>query len=119
MIEVSVVFFLLFLRGIHCWYGVTLDKISPCKDKTERLKLYLQTSISEVFSILVLLLDKLILGIYLDLSNMFSVSVILVYLDLSIDLTLSVLLLLGVSTFLLDACDFYVLLTVSIFFFPK
>ena len=68
---------------------------------------------------MVLLLDKLVLGIDLDLSNMFSVSVILVYLDLSIDLTLSVLLLLVVSIVLLDACDFYIFLTVSIFFFSK
>ena len=49
---------------------------------------------------------------------MFSVSVILVDLDLSIDLTLSVLFLLGVSTVLLDACGFSVMLTVS-FFFPE
>ena len=32
---------------------------------------------------------------------------------------MSVLLVLGVSTVLLDACDFYVLLTVSIFFFSE
>ena len=69
------------------------------------------------FYILVLILDKLFLGIDLDLSTVFNVSVLLADLDLSIDLTLSVLLLLVVSTVILNAFDFSVLLTVSIFFF--
>ena len=72
------------------------------------------------FSILVLLLDKLVLEIDLDLFTVFtvfSVSVIWVDLDLSNDLTLSDLLILGVSIILLDACDFSFLLTLSIFFF--
>ena len=69
------------------------------------------------FSILVILLDKLVLGIFLDLSTVFSVSVLWLDLDLSNDLTLSYLLLLGVSTILLDACYLSVLLTVSIFCF--
>ena len=77
MIKVSEVFFLLSLPGILCWSGVTLDKLSSCPDKTETLKLYFQISISEGFSILVLLLDKLVLGIDLDLSTVFYVSVIL------------------------------------------
>ena len=69
------------------------------------------------FYILVLILDKLFLGIDLDLSTVFYVSVLLADLDLSIDLTLSVLLLLVVSTVILNAFDFSVLLTLSIFFF--
>ena len=105
------------LSGIQRISGVTLDKISPCPDKTETLKLSLWISISEGFSILALLLDKLVLGKDLDLYTMFSVSVIWVDLNLYIDLTLSVLLLLGVSTVLLDACNLSILLTVSILFF--
>ena len=65
-------------------------------------------------------LYKIILEIDLDLFTfftMFSVSVIIVYLDLYNDLTFSDLFILGVSTVLLDSCDFYFLLTVSIFFF--
>ena len=57
-------------------------------DKTETLKLSLWISIPEVFPILVLILDKLVLGIYLDLFTLFSMSVFFVDLDLSIDLTL-------------------------------
>ena len=87
MIEVSEVFFILFLRGIRRVYGVTLDKLSPCPDKTEKLIFSLQKSISESFSIMVLLLDKLVLGIYLNLFTMFYVSVLKVDLDLSIGLT--------------------------------
>ena len=71
------------------------------------------------FSILVFLLDKLFLEIDLDLATVFTVfygSVLRVHLDLSNDLSLSYLLLLGVSTVLLDDFDIYVLLTVSIFF---
>ena len=55
----------------------------------------------------------------LDLFIVFPVSVLSIHLDFSNDLTLSVLLLLSVFTALLDACDFYVLLTASIFFFLK
>ena len=50
---------------------------------------------------------------------MFYVSVLLVELDLTNYLIVSVLLLLGVSTVLLDACDLSVLLTVSSFFFSE
>ena len=113
------VFLILFLRGRQKISGDTLDKISPCLDKTETLKLSLWISTSEVFSILVLLLDKFVFGIDLDLFNVFYVSVIWVNLDLSIDLTLSFLLILGVSTVLFDACNFSVLLTVSILFFAE
>ena len=67
---------------------------------------------SEYFSILVLLLDKLVFGIDLNLSTVFSVSVFLVDVDLSNDLIVSFLWPWGVSTVLLDACDFSVLLTV-------
>ena len=73
MIGVFRVFFLLFLRGIQRISGVTLYKLSPYIDQTEALKLSLFVCISEGFSILVLLLDKLVLGIYLDLFNVFSV----------------------------------------------
>ena len=48
---------------------------------------------------------------------MFYVSVLLVDPDLCNDLTVSVLLLLGVFTVSLEACDFSVLLTVSILFY--
>ena len=119
MIEVSEVFFFLFLWCIQIVSIVTLDKPSPCPDKIETLKFSLKMSISEGSSILLLLLDKLVLGIDLNLFTVFSVSVIWVDLDLYIDLSVSVLLLLGVSTVLLDACDLYVLLTLSIFFFLK
>ena len=71
MIEESGVFFLLFLRLIRKIYGDTLDKLSLFPDKKEKLKLYLWISISEGFSILVILLDKVVLGIDLDLSNVF------------------------------------------------
>ena len=73
--------------------------------KTETLKFSLWISISEGFSILVLLLDKLVIGIDLDLFTVFYVSVLWVDIDLSIDLTFSVLLILGISTVLLDTCD--------------
>ena len=117
MIEASEFFFLLFLRRIFFWSGVTLDKLSPCTEKTETLKLSLKISISEGFYILVILLDKIVLEIDLDLFNVFSVSVLWVELYLSIDLTLSVLLLLGVSTVLLDACDFSFFYCVNLLFF--
>ena len=74
MIEVSGVFFLLFLRVIRCLSGVTLDTLSPCPDIPEILGLYFIISISLSFYILVLLLDKLIDEIYLDLFNDFTVS---------------------------------------------
>ena len=119
MIKVSGVLFLLFLRGIWRISGDTLDKLSLCAEKTETLKLSLWISIYEEFYILILLWDKLLLGIDFDLSTVFSVSVFFADLYLSIDLTLSVLLLLGVFTVLLDACDFSVLLTTSIIFFSE
>ena len=79
----------------------------------------MQVSTYEGFSILVLSLDKLVFGIDLDLFTVFSMSVLWVDLDLSNDLTFSVLLLLGVSTVLLDTFDFSVLLTVSMFYYLK
>ena len=63
MIGVSGFFFLLLLRGIQRISGVTLDKLSLCRDKTETLKLSPWISISKDFSILVLLLYKLVLEI--------------------------------------------------------
>ena len=56
IIEVSGVFFLLFLRGIRRVSDVSLDRLSPCTEKLETLKLSLWIFISEGFSILVLLL---------------------------------------------------------------
>ena len=76
MIEVSGSFFLLLLLVILIISGDTLYKLSPCPDKTEALKLSLWISISEGLSIPVLLLDKLVLGIDLRLSTVFSVSVL-------------------------------------------
>ena len=64
----------------------------------------MQISISVGFSILLLLLDKLVLEIDLDLFTVFYVSVLWVDLDLSNDLTVSFLLLLGVYTVLLNVC---------------
>ena len=69
----SEVLFLLFLRGMCCWSGVTLDKLSLCPEKIEELKLSSQISISEVFPILVLLLDEPVLEIDLDLVTLFDV----------------------------------------------
>ena len=57
MIELTEVFFLLFLRVIWRVSSVSLDKISPCPDKPETLKLSLWMCIYESFSILVLLLE--------------------------------------------------------------
>ena len=71
------------------------------------------------FSILVLILDKLVPGIDLHLSTLLTVSVHLPYLDLSIDLPLSVLLLLDVSNVLFDACDFSVFLLCQFFFWNR
>ena len=80
----------------------------------------INTYFSEGLYILVLLLDKLVLEIDLDLFillTVFSMSVLWLDLDLSKDLPCSDLFLLDISTVLLGACDFSVLLTVSIFFF--
>ena len=71
MIEMPGIFFIVFLRGIKRISDDTLDKLSPCPGKTETLKLSLWISISEGFSILLLLLDELFLGIDLDLSTVF------------------------------------------------
>ena len=107
MIEVSGIIFLLFLQGIQSISGVIPFKSSPYKDKSERSLLSPTISISVEFSILVLILDKLVPGIDLDLSNVLTVSVLWVDLYLYIYLTVSVLLLLYASTVLLDACDFF------------
>ena len=106
VIKFSEVLFLLLLWGIRCWYGVTFDKLYLCPDKTEILKSSLQISIYGGFPILVILLDKLVFEIDLDLFTVLtgiSVSVIWVDLELSKYLPLSYLLLLDVSTVLLDA----------------
>ena len=76
MIKVSEVFLPLFLRGIQRLSGVTLDKLSPCPDKTETHNFSFQTYIYEGFFILGILLDKLVLGIDLDLLTVFYVSVL-------------------------------------------
>ena len=120
LIEVSEVFSLLFLRGIRCLFGVTLDTLYPCPDIPERLELSFLISIYFGFSILVFLWDKLADEIDPDLFTDFtvsSVSVVLVELDLYNDLICLIYLLTDLSYFLLDACGFYVLLTVSILFF--
>ena len=57
MIEVSVVFYILFLRLIQRVSGVLLDKLSPFPYKPKTPKLSLWICISEGFSILVLLLE--------------------------------------------------------------
>ena len=72
----SEAFFILFLRGIQRVSVVTLGKLSPCPDKTETLKLSLQIYIFKGFSIMVLLLDKLILGIDPNLFTVVYVSVL-------------------------------------------
>ena len=71
MIEVSGVFFLLFLRGTQRISGDTLDKLFTCREKIYTLKLSPRISIYEGFYILVILLDKLFLGTDLDLLAMF------------------------------------------------
>ena len=84
------------------------------------LKSSLLISRSDGFSILVLRPDKLVDDIEPDLFSLLTVfyaSVFWVELDLFNDLRLSDLLLLDVSTILLDACDLSVLLTVSILLF--
>ena len=109
VIEMSEVFFLLFLQGIRFWSGVTIYKLSPCTDITERLELYFLISISLGFSILVLLSDKLADEIDLDLFTIFtvySVPVLWVYFGLSNDLPLSYLLLLDLSIFYLGCVWF-------------
>ena len=73
-----------------------------------------------VLFILVHLLDKLVLELdpYLfTLLTVFSVSVLWVDFDLSNDLPYSDLIIMDVSTFLLDTSDLSILLTVSILFF--
>ena len=110
-------FFLLFLLGIQIISGVIPAKSSTGKDKSEISLLSLKISISMGFYILLLILEKLVPVIDIVLDTVLTVSVIWVDLDLYIDLTFSVLLIWGVSSVLLDACDFSVLLTVSIFFF--
>ena len=56
MIKVSGVFFILLLWGIWRVFGVSLDKLYPCPDKSETIKFSLWICISEGFSILILLL---------------------------------------------------------------
>ena len=77
VIKISQVFFLLFLQGIYCLSGVTLDTLSTCPYIPERLGLYFLISIYLGFSILVFLSDKLADEIDLDLftvSTVYSVS---------------------------------------------
>ena len=57
IIQASRVFLILFLQVIRRLSGVSLDKLYPCPDKLETLKLYFWICISEDFSILVLLLE--------------------------------------------------------------
>ena len=99
--ELSGRFFLSFLRGIWISSVVQIAKLSSCLDKIETLKLSLWIFISEDFSILVLLLDKLFIGVDLDL-----------YIEVSV----LVLIFLEVLIVYLGISDFSVLLTVSIFF---
>ena len=115
MIGVSGVFFLLFLQVIRRIYGVIPDKSYPGKDKSEISLLSLTIYISESFYS----------GIYLRKISFWNRPWFIHFVDrvsyLSRPsfiywLTLSVLFLLGVSTFLLDSCDFSVLFTVSILF---
>ena len=65
--EVYGFFFLLFLQGIRRLSGVILDKLSPCPKKSEISLLSLRIYISVGFSILILVLDKLVIGVDLDL----------------------------------------------------
>ena len=53
-IEADGVSFLLFLRGICFWYSVTLAKVDPNPDKTERYKFSLEiiTSEGSLFSLI-------------------------------------------------------------------
>ena len=73
IIKVSGVFL---LRGIQRISGVIPDKSSPFPDKPEGYLLSLKIYISVGFSILVLLLDRLVPVIYLDLSIVLTVSVL-------------------------------------------
>ena len=119
LIGVSEFLFIIFLRGLRCLSGVTLDKISPCLNIPKSLELSLLTSLFWGFSILVLFSDNLTDEIDLYLLTDFtvsSVSVIWLDLNLSHDLPLSDLLLMDLSFFISVACDFSVLLTMSIFF---
>ena len=65
---------LLFLQGIRILSGVILARSYLCPDKIEKIPLSLKVSISVGFYILLLLLDKLVLGVDLDLSIELSVS---------------------------------------------
>ena len=76
MTEMSGVFFLLFLQVIRCLFGVTLARLSPCLDKSETYLLSFSIFIYEGFSMWKLLLDKLFLGVDLDLYIVLSVSVL-------------------------------------------
>ena len=64
----------LFLLVIQRLSGDIVAKSSLCPDKSETYLLSLRISISVGFSILVFLLDKLVLGVDLDLSIELSVS---------------------------------------------
>ena len=121
LIEVSEVFFLLFLQGIPCLFGYSLDTLAPCPDIIERLELPLLISISLGCSILVLLSEKLAdeIDLYLfSVFNVSSVSVIWVDLDLSNELDLSNdpplsdSFLMDLSFLLLDYCGLSVFFTV-------
>ena len=76
MIKVSGVLFILFFRGIQRISGVIPAKSSPCYKKLDISLLSLKISRYVRFSILVLMLDKLVPGIDLDLSTVLTVSVI-------------------------------------------
>ena len=100
LIEVSEVFFILFLQWIRCLSGITIDTLHPCIDMRERLALSYLISIPFGLFLLVILSDKLADEIYLDLLTDFNVSSVLfiwVDLDLSNDLPLSDLFLMDLS----------------------
>ena len=122
----SELFFILFLQGIRCLSGDSLDTLDPCPEIPERLGLYFLIYISLGFSILVLLSEELADEIDLDLFSFFTVRYISVlWLDLDLsndidssnDLPFSDLLLMDLFIFLLDACALSVSLTASLFFF--
>ena len=75
MIEVSGVFSL-FLPGVLIISDVIDAKSSSCKEKLDISLLYLVISISVGFLILLLILDKLVPVIDLDLSPVLTVSVL-------------------------------------------
>ena len=70
----SKVLFILFLQGIRCLSGDSIDTLASCLDIPEILGLSLLISISLGFSILVLLSEKLADEIDLDLFSVFTVS---------------------------------------------